>query len=122
MKKMIQGMKKLSNEDKLKRLNLHSLERKRARGDMIEVFKWVKGINKGDINQVLEFSNEGVTRGNGYKLRKCRFKTDKGKYWFSNRVVNEWNKLDRNIVGSDTLTGFKKRLDEYMDLREDSCH
>ena len=122
MTKMIQGLKKFSYEERLKRLNLHSLERRRARGDMIEVFKWVKGINKGDINQVLEFSNQGVTQGNGYKLKKYRFRTDMGKYWFSNRVVNEWNKLDRSIVGSETLTSFKKRLDEYMDLREDFCH
>ena len=68
MTKMIQGLKNLSYEERLKRLNLHSLERRRARGDMIEVFKWVKGINKGDISQVLEFSNQDVTRGNGYKL------------------------------------------------------
>ena len=48
-------------------LNLHFLERK-ARGDMIEVFKWVKGINKGNINKVLEISIQDRTRGNGYKL------------------------------------------------------
>ena len=52
--KMIQGLKNLLYEDRLKRLiNFHSLER-RARGNMIEVFKWIKGIdNKGNIDQVL---------------------------------------------------------------------
>ena len=49
MTKMIQGQRNLTYKDRLKRLNLHSLER-RARGDMIEVFKWVKGINKGNID------------------------------------------------------------------------
>ena len=48
--KMIQGLRNLPYKDRLKRFNLHSLER-RARGDMIEVFKWVKGINKGNIDR-----------------------------------------------------------------------
>ena len=34
----------------------HCPREERARGDMIEVFKWVKGINKGNIDQVLETS------------------------------------------------------------------
>ena len=46
MTKMIQGLRNLPYKDRLKRLNLHSLERRRARGYMIEVFKWVQGINK----------------------------------------------------------------------------
>ena len=53
MTKIIQGLRNLPYKDRLN-LNLHSLERRRARGDMIEVFKWVKGINKGNIDQVLE--------------------------------------------------------------------
>ena len=51
MNKIIQGLRNLHYKDRLKRLNLHSLERRRARGDMIEVFKWVKGINKENIDQ-----------------------------------------------------------------------
>ena len=39
MTKMIQGLRNLLYKDRLKHLNLHFLERKTARGDMIEVFK-----------------------------------------------------------------------------------
>ena len=79
---MIQGLRNLPYKDRLKRLNLHSLQR-RARGDMIEVFKWVNGIDKGNINHVLEFSSQEITRGNGYKLEKLRFRTDIGRYGFT---------------------------------------
>ena len=70
MTKMIRGLRNLPYKDRLKRLNLQSLERRRARADMIEVFKWVKGINKGNIDQILEFNSQDGTHGNGYKLKK----------------------------------------------------
>ena len=79
MTKMIQGLKNFPYEDRLKRLNLHFLEKRRARGDMIEVFKWVKEINEGNIDQVLEISSQDRTRGNGYKLEKLRFRTGIGR-------------------------------------------
>ena len=115
MTKMIQGLRNLPYRDRLKRLNLHSLERRRARGDLIEVFKWVKGINKGNINQVIEISNQDRTRGNGYKLEKLRFRTDIGRHWFTNRVVNDWNRLSRHVVSAESLGSFKRRLDESKD-------
>ena len=112
---MIQGLRKLPHKDMLKHLNLHSLERRRARGDMIEIYKWVKGINKGNIDQVIEISSQNRTRGNGNKLEKLRFRTDVGKHWFTNRVVNDWNRLSRHVVGAESISSFKRRLDKWMD-------
>ena len=117
MTNIIQGMRNLPYKDRLNRLNLHSLER-RARGDMIEVYKWVKVIDKGRIDQVIEISSQqGRTcSSNGYnKLDKPRFRTDIGRYWFTNRVVNDWNRLDRHVVSAESIRSFKKRLDESKD-------
>ena len=52
-------------------MKLHSLERRRVRGNLIEVFKWVKGFNKGDVGNVLMISSQDRTRNNGFKLEKC---------------------------------------------------
>ena len=60
---------------------------------MIEVYKWVKGINKGSIEQVIEISSQGRTRSIGYKLDKPRFRTHIGRHWFTNRVVNDWTNM-----------------------------
>ena len=60
---------------------MHSLER-RARGDITDVYKQVKRINKGNPDQVIEISSQERTRGNVYKLEKLRFRTDLGTYWF----------------------------------------
>ena len=43
MTKMIQGIRNISYEGRLKLLKLHSLERQ-SKGDLIEVFKWVTEI------------------------------------------------------------------------------
>ena len=80
---------------------------------MIEVFKWEKGINKGNIDQVLEISSQDRTRG--YKLEKLRFRTDLGRYCFTNRVVNNWNRLVRCVVSAESIGSFKRWLDQRMD-------
>ena len=61
---MIQGIRNFSYERKLKLLKLHSLERRRVRGDLIEVFKWVKGFDKADVGKVLTVSSQDRTRNN----------------------------------------------------------
>ena len=114
MTKMIHNIRNLSYEDRLRKLNLHSLERRRTRGDMIEVFKWFNGINKGDINRVLKIHNEDRTRNNGFKLDKFRFRKDIGKNWFGNRVVDMWNRIPNEVIAANTLDTFKNRLDIYM--------
>ena len=87
MTKMIHNVRHLEYQDRLKALDLHLLKRRRCRGDMIEVFKWKEGINKGNISVVLKMK-EGITRSNGFKLDKFKFKKDIGKYGFGNRVVD----------------------------------
>ena len=73
-------------EARLKLLNLLSLERRGLRRDLIEVFKWYKGYNKGDVSKVLMIANQDRTNNNGIKLEKFWSKKKLGKNWFSNRV------------------------------------
>ena len=82
---------------------------------MIEVYKWVKGINKGSIELVIEISSQGRTRSNLYKLDTPRFRTDIGRHCFTNRIVNDWNRLDKHVVSAESIHSFKKLLDESMD-------
>ena len=50
--RLVSGMTGLSYEDRLKKCNLFSLSRRRLRGDMIQVFKIIKGIDKIDIKDL----------------------------------------------------------------------
>ena len=51
----------------------------------------------------------------GYKLEKLRFRTDIGRYWFTNRVANNCNRLDRHVISAESIGSFKRRSDESMD-------
>ncbi len=56
---MIHGLRNLPYEDKLKRLNLQSLERRKSRGDLFEVHKWMALISVMLIKYCPEESRAG---------------------------------------------------------------
>ena len=53
-KALVQGMKGLNSEERRKRLGLMSLEERRERGDLIEVFKILKGLTRIDPTEFWE--------------------------------------------------------------------
>ena len=60
----------------------------------------------------MEKNNKG-TRGHSLKLTKAvRCTWDYWKHFFSNTVVNRWNKLDQQTVGATSLNAFKNGLDK----------
>ncbi len=58
---------------------------------------------------------QGRTRSNGFKLDKFRFSRKIGKNQFTNRVVDEWNRLSSYVVSANTIDSFKRILDKIMD-------
>ena len=78
----------------------------------------MKGFNKGDEGKVLTIISQDRTRNNGFKLEKCRFNKEIGKTWFTNRVVDDWNRLSQQVDSAQTLGSFKRRLDDFMDEDE----
>lgn len=60
---MTPNIRNISHEETLQRLNLHSLER--CKGDMTKVYKWLKGISKGDKDRILKVHTDDKTRNNG---------------------------------------------------------
>src|SRR5881296_1328807 len=83
--KMISECSKLSYEDRLKITGLSTLEDRRNRGDLIEVFKILRGFSKVDYRHYFQLVNSSKTRGNKYKLVKSRSRLDIRKHFFSQR-------------------------------------
>ena len=78
-------------------LTTGTLETRRLRGDLIEVFKIPKGYENIDHKMFFDMSQSGL-RGHSLKLNKKRVRLDVAKFSFSNRVVNECNILDEEII------------------------
>jgi ribonuclease P/MRP protein subunit RPP40 len=112
--KMIEECKGLDYYHRLKVTGLMSLEERRIRGDMIEVFKTLKGLNKIDSNSLLKLANCSRTRGHKFKLVKFRSRLDIRKNFFSQRVATVWNNLPEVVVEADSVNSFKNRYDKFV--------
>ena len=82
--KMIPSLRDKPYEVRLNRLNLTTLETRRLRGDLIEVFKIFKGFDDIDLGIFFDLS-KSRTRGHCLKLFKPGCRLDCRKFAFSHR-------------------------------------
>jgi len=104
---MVYGLKDTAYDDRLKMLGLLSLENRKLRGDLIEVFKILtdrENVNKEQFCTLSEFSH---LRGYSLKLSKPRSTQQVCQNFFSQRVVDTWNKLPSNVISSTSVNMFK---------------
>jgi len=109
--KMILNMKGKSYEERITCLGLWTLEERRNRQDLIEVFKMFKGISRVSAQTLFTVDdNKKGTRGHHLKLIKARCTGEIARHFFSNRVVNRWNLLDQEAVDAPSINSFKAKL------------
>ena len=111
-------MHDLSYHQRLEKLKLPSLEYRRVRGDLIEVYKITHGIYDPITTDVLfdMSSSETNTRLNAhpYRLTKMHVNKKQTQMFFTNRVVDLWNSLPLHVVKSDSLNIFKNNIDNHL--------
>jgi hypothetical protein len=111
--RMIPELSHLSYEEKLEKLNLFSLTKRRLRGDMIETFKIFQGLDNLD-SEVFFSRNFSKTRGHSYKLYKGPFKRQLRQNFYSQRIIEPWNRLPPEVVEAPSLGSFKNSIDIYF--------
>ena len=111
---MIPKLRNISYEMRLKECGLTTLETRRLRGDQIEVFKILNGYENIDRNILFTVKEERRTRGHGVTLAKKQCRLDIRKFSFSQRTVNEWNRLSADCVGASSVNIFKNKIDIYL--------
>lgn len=115
--KMIIEVKHLSYADRLRKLDLWSLEERRNRSDLIEVYKMLHGLTSISHEKFFEIAIDKRTRGHSMTLIKHRFETKIRQQFFSERVVNRWNSLDNDTVTASSLNSFKTRLNKLRYIK-----
>jgi hypothetical protein len=114
--KLVSELRNMSYEERLKKLNLTTLEERRQRGDLIEQFKIVKKFDVVDWHHPLTpLSDHYGTRShnNGFEkqlVRNCNQRSN----FFTNRVANDWNRLPREIIEQNNVNCFKNKIDIYF--------
>ena len=118
--RQIPGLSHLTYQERLEAMNLPTLQFRRYRGDMIEMYKLSHDLyDKETISNFLNFrhshTREHNVRGHQYNLYKKTCKKDVRRYSFKCRVTNQWNNLPKTIVNSPSLNTFKNRLDNLWE-------
>jgi hypothetical protein len=108
--RMVTGLKQLEYAERLRALDIWSLEERRNRADLIEVFRIIKGFSTVSCENLFDIISDTRTRGHSLKLKKRSCKTDLRKFFFSERVVSRWNRRDQQCVDAQSIIGLKAQL------------
>nr|VZI45770.1 unnamed protein product [Spirometra erinaceieuropaei] len=110
--KLVAGQGSLPYATRLANLHLFPLSYRQLRGDLIQVFRIIRGqdcsLVPGDFFELATTTN---LRGHPFKLRVTGARLDTRKFFFSNRVVEAWNALPVDVVMSASVEVFKRKLD-----------
>jgi len=90
--------------------DIWSVEERRNRADLIELFKMVRGISTVPLRSFFKLADGSSTRGHRWKLVKEHSRCDARLYFFSVRVLNRWNSLPQSAVQVQSVNCFKNQL------------
>ena len=114
--KLVDGLKHLEYEERLKKLDLPTLAHRRTRGDLIEVFKHFHAYDQATIPETFQTCDR-TTRTHNFQLLSRKPKDGlRGLHtnFFYQRVIKIWNDLPEKVVQAVDTNDFKEKLDEAM--------
>ena len=111
--KLVRELRGLRYEERMEMLGITTLEIRRIRGDLIILYRILKGIDSVDLSMGFKESTSTRSHNLQIKIDKKVKSPLRGKF-LPQRLGNVWNSLPSYIVDSPTLNTFKSRLDEYM--------
>ena len=81
--KIVPGIRDLPYRERLQQLKLPSLVYRRKRGDMIQTYKILHGLEDIPENSLLKLAEKGPARGHSLKLQKPLCRTALRQHFFS---------------------------------------
>ncbi len=108
--RLVRGLRHVPYEERLRQLNLFSLERRRLRADLIMAFNVFKGeIDLNPSEFFLRPPRAGL-RGHTYRLLQGPSRLRRRSGAFSVRIVKFWNRLPAHLVLPPSVSIFKKTV------------
>jgi hypothetical protein len=86
---------------------------------MVETFKILNNIDKVQHEHIFPVSRT-ATRGHNRKIYKKNSRKNIRKYSFSQRLVDMWNSLPKQVIETKTVNTFKSQLNihwQNMDIK-----
>ena len=83
------------------------------RGDLIETYKILHGLENVDEHTFF-MKTTGNLRGHSLKLYHKPVRLGVRKFFFSQ---SNWNRLPEEAVSASSFSAFKKKLDNWMDMK-----
>ena len=119
--KMVSNIGKGSYTEKLDKLKLTTLEERRWRGDMIQTWRIMSGKDRVSVGTWFDLEvdrrREGATTTRNaqghHAIRPRDYHHDERGYFFSNRVVSDYNALPDSVKQAKTINTFKNCLDRH---------
>ena len=111
--KLVKELRHLSYPARLKRLRTGTIRERIKRGDLIETYKILTGKLRTRMDKFFSLKS-ATTRGHHLKLEKKRVTHQARLRFFSQRVVNSWNKLPEEAISVCTTETFKAKLDKSL--------
>ena len=96
--------------ERLRILNLESLELRRIQYDVIFVYKLLHKLVLLDYNKFFTYAPLSATRGHSYKLYHVYKRNNLLRNAFTVRAVPYWNCLSPEVVQCNSIDTFKKRV------------
>ena len=106
---LVHGLRHKNSEERRKELGLMTLNQRRERGDLIEVYKILKGHTK--INPALFWEVRDARNGTRLVKELASNGRRQRQDFFSYRVIQRWNLLPANVKNALSLDSFKNRID-----------
>ena len=110
----IDGLSDLSYDERLKDLDLYSVQGRLLRADLIMCWKIFHGLSSIAPEDLFLMDSHPRTRGHRFKIRHKFAYTEARKRFFSIRCISSWNSLPDSVVSSSTLQTFKSGLHKSL--------
>ena len=119
---MVTGLAGRTYAEKLVELRLPSLEARRTRGDLVQAFRILSGVDKVDPSTWFDLAASRVRQGAAatrstsqpLALEPRKARTELRANFFSMRVTPSFNSLPEDIKLAPSVNAFKNRLDKLQ--------